>query len=283
MDERVSVVIPTYKRKASSVLKAVESVQKQTYQNIEIIVVDDNGETQLSHEIFFALKSFEDVKYIAHKENKGACWARNTGIKNSTGEYIAFLDDDDTWKEEKIEKQMNMFNSNTIGLVYCGVNYFFEREGVFEYKKAIKSNNPCRDLLIYNYIGTTSCGIVRKSAVVDVGMFDTNLRSGQDLDLWYRIAQKYDLEYVEECLVDYTVYSQNTITSNYNNRLKSNIYLKSKYADVIVKDKELVTVYNLKIAKAYFKLRNYFAAIKFILTCFCNNEISIRHMVKYIK
>lgn len=281
MKNKVSVVIPTYKRTAERLIKTIQSVLKQTYKNLEIIVVDDNGKNEYSREIVNALASFPDIIYIAHESNKGACVARNTGIVNSSGEYVAFLDDDDTWEDSKIEKQVKKFNSPNIGLVYCGIKYYYEQNGEIIYKNAIKSSNPCRDLLIHNFIGSTSCGIVKRSCAISVGMFDVNLRSGQDLDFWYRLAEKYEINYVEECLLNYTIYTSETITSNLNNRLLSNLYLKEKYYDRINKDKELLTVYNLKITKAYLKLRKYIEGVKFFNRMLWKNEISLRFSLKH--
>ncbi|KUP05096.1 hypothetical protein Q73_13505 [Bacillus coahuilensis m2-6] len=256
---------------------------KQTYQNIEIIIVDDNGESEFSKDIVSALIRYPDIKYIAHKENKGACEARNTGIINSTGDYIAFLDDDDTWEDTKIEKQILKFTNPNVGLVYCGIKYFFEYNGKELCKTAVKSPNPIKDLLIHNFIGSTSCGIVKKSCAIEVGMFDNNLKSGQDLDFWCRIAEKYEIDCVEECLLNYTLYRNETITSNYNNRLLSNLYLKEKYFNRISQDRELLTVYNLKIVKAYLKLKGYKKAIKHMSLSFSKNEISIFYALKNLK
>ena len=113
----ISVIIPTYNR-AHLIGKAVKSVLSQTYQDFEIIVVDD-GSTDNTEEI---VKSFTDYKiyYICHKHNRGASAARNTGIKASRGEYIAFLDSHDEWLPEKLDKQIKTFNSESseVGVVY---------------------------------------------------------------------------------------------------------------------------------------------------------------------
>lgn len=276
MGNKVSVVIPTYKRTGERLIKTIQSVLKQTYKNLEIIVVDDNGNPVYSKELVNALKLYPEIKYIAHKENKGACEARNTGILNSEGQFIAFLDDDDTWESNKIEKQLDKFNKPNIGLVYCGIKYYYEKNDKVEYKSAIKYDDPCRELLIHNYIGSTSCGIVRKNCAIAVGMFDKNLKSGQDLDFWYRIAEKYEVECVEECLLNYTIYTEDTITANINNRLESNLYLKEKYGSRIKHDTELITIYNLKILKAYLKLKQPIKAVKHIKKSIVERELSLK-------
>lgn len=283
MKTMVSVVIPTYKRSVDVILNTINSVLLQTYKHIEIIIVDDNGNEneEFSKPVVEKLKMIPSVKYVAHETNKGACAARNTGILESKGEYIAFLDDDDSWEETKIEKQLELFSNSNVGLVYCGIKYYFENTSKTECKPARLSLQPCRDLLINNYIGSTSCGMVRKEYAIKVGLFDTKLRSGQDLDFWYRIAQDYELKCVEECLCNYTVYTQGTITSNYKNRLSSNIYLKKKYFDEISADKELSTVYTLKITKAYLINHDFNNAVKYFMKAIFNRDISLRHTLKH--
>ena len=283
MQKRVSVVIPTYKRTGQKLINALQSVFNQSYKNIEIIVVDDNVNLEFSNDILRTISNYPEVIYLAHGNNKGACAARNTGILNASGEYIAFLDDDDAWANNKIEMQMEKFKNPRVGLVYCGIKYYYEKNKKTIYKHAVKSNNPCKDLLINNYIGSTSCGIVKKSCAIDVGMFDVNLKSGQDLDFWYRLAEKYEIDCVEDCLLYYTVYTEQTITSNYQNRLESNIYLKEKYADKINSNIELQTVYNLKILKSYLKVKRIHDAIKHIKNAVAKNELSIKYSLKYMK
>lgn len=282
MEKVVSIIIPTYLRTGEKLEQALQSVFNQTYKNLEVIVVDDNNDKKYSEDITRTLKKYPEVMYISHGINKGACAARNTGILNANGDFIAFLDDDDTWEPEKIEKQIEKFRDPRVGLVYCGIKYYYEKKNKTVYKFAKKSNQPCKDLLIKNFIGSTSCGVVRKSCAIDVGMFDTNLKSGQDLDFWFRIAEKYEIDFVKECLLNYTVYNNGTITSNFHNRLESNIYLKKKYAEIIFKDKELLTVYNLKITKAYLKLKQNTNAIKYFFTILFKREISLFYLLKYL-
>jgi len=113
----VSVIISTYNR-AHLIGRAIQSVLNQTYQDFEVIVVDD-GSTDNTEEI---VKSFNDprIRYIRHEKNKGAAAARNTGIKAARGKYIAFQDSDDEWLPEKLEKQMKVFENAPpeAGVVY---------------------------------------------------------------------------------------------------------------------------------------------------------------------
>ncbi len=135
----VSVIITTYKREPEMVLRAIDSVLVQTFHDIEIIVVDDSpADFPARKDVRAAVEMRQNenarisIRYIAHSKNKGACVARNTGLEAATGEYIAYLDDDDEWLPEKIEKQMQVMQKSNAGLVYCGNTVKNDRTGIWE-------------------------------------------------------------------------------------------------------------------------------------------------------
>jgi len=140
----VSVVIPTYGR-SHLLERAIGSVLSQTYDNLEIIVVDDNDSTS-EHRIHTenVLQIYlenDQITYLKHKKNSGGSVARNTGIKASSGEYVALLDDDDEWFPEKIEKQITYFKSlvKNVGVIYC--SYILEEyDGDKEYIRSEKGD-----------------------------------------------------------------------------------------------------------------------------------------------
>lgn len=192
----VSVVIPTYKR-PGMLGRAIDSVLNQSYQNIEIIVVDDNNSGDVSRkdtEVFMEdrYNNQPKVTYLKHEKNKGGSAARNTGITNSNGEYISFLDDDDEYYETKIEKQVAKFlevTSNNIGVVYCGFN-FFDENGNLVNKKAtyIKGcTNVLRKHLISSIIGTPGL-MIRKEILSKFGTFK-DLICGQEYELILRLLR----------------------------------------------------------------------------------------------
>ena len=119
----VSVIIPTYKR-SKYIARTIESVLSQTYNNIEIIVVDDNnGEDEYRAKTRATIKKYIEsgkIKYICHDRNMGGCAARNTGLKESSGDYVCYLDDDDFLYKEKIKEQVNFLEKHKeIDIVYC--------------------------------------------------------------------------------------------------------------------------------------------------------------------
>ncbi|OAI88721.1 hypothetical protein AYO36_00865 [Exiguobacterium sp. KKBO11] len=283
MDNLVSVVIPTYKRYGEILENAIKSVLEQSYNLIEIIVVDDNIDYSYTKSIKEMLKKYPSIKYISYEGNKGACFARNEGIIHSNGKFCAFLDDDDEWYTEKITKQMEKFVNDSIALVYCGINYYYQKDDLNKEIYAEKKINPVKELLHKNYIGSTSCGIVRKSSALKVGLFDVNLKSGQDLDFWIRLALEYEIECVKECLIKYTLYENDSITSNVKNRLESNIYLYKKYRKIIEKDSILSSTFILKIFKSYWINNKKTKAFVFFAKSYLNKEITVVSSVKIIK
>lgn len=280
MDQLVSVIIPTYKRYGETLEDAIKSVLEQSYKKIEIIVVDDNDNDVFTKSIIKLLDKYRMVKYVSYEGNKGACFARNEGIHNSDGELCAFLDDDDEWYSEKIEKQVEKFRNDSVALVYCGIHYYYEKQDKYRKAYGVIKSNPVKELLYENYIGSTSCGMVRKSSAIAVGLFDTNLKSGQDLDFWIRLAQNYEIDCVTECLIKYTLYENDSITSNVKNRLISNLYLFSKYKEIIKKDEMLSTTYVLKIFKSYLINKKIFIGASFGVKSFIKREISINGIIK---
>ncbi|MEO8256955.1 MAG: glycosyltransferase family 2 protein [Acidobacteriota bacterium] len=196
---KVSVVIPVFNR-PMAVRRAIESVLAQTCQDFEIIVVDD-GSTDTTTA---AVEAIADprITLIRHERNRGGSAARNTGIRASSADYVAFLDSDDEWLPAKLERQLEVFerSGDRLGLVYTGVERIFP-DGSVSRIIARPHVNLARALLAENVVGETSLGMVRRSALAAVGGFDESLPSCQDLDLWLRICERFSAEVVPDPLV----------------------------------------------------------------------------------
>ena len=213
----VTAVITTHCRESDIVSRALESVMDQTYEDMEIILVDDSPSSYEKRDEIKSLaeQARKKVTYIPHEKCMGACAARNTGISHAKGEYIAFLDDDDEWLPTKIEKQIEMFSSKEVGFVYCRYKVIDTVNNTARTsKKQIERGNIFKYLICENMVGSTSFPLIRKSALEEIGGFDTELQSAQDLDVWLRISEKYDAEYVDEELGIYYFHSSDQITSN---------------------------------------------------------------------
>ncbi|HXZ94924.1 MAG TPA: glycosyltransferase, partial [Dehalococcoidia bacterium] len=200
-DTSLSVIIPTYNR-AETVGRAIQSVLDQTYQDFEIVVVDD-GSKDNTEEV---VKSFNDkrVKYIKHERNEGVAAARNTGIKATRRKYIAFQDSDDEWLPEKLEKQMVCFRtaSSNIGVVYTA---FLRVEGdkktYVPSPEVIQKEGDIYDSLLRGNFVATPAAVVKRECFAKVGMFDEDIPCLEDWELWLRISKHYHFRCIDEPLV----------------------------------------------------------------------------------
>jgi len=190
----VSVIIPTY-NSGRFIAEAIQSVLEQSYQNHQIIVVDD-GSTDTTREV---LKKFRHhIKYV-YQMNLGPSAARNAGIKIAKGDYICFLDADDLWTANKLEAQMAFMTSHPeIGLFFSDFEEFngektlrksfLKTKSLYsEIISKIPIENAFNKLLLVNFIPTSTV-MVRKHCFLKVGLFDESLRSVEDRDMWLRIA-----------------------------------------------------------------------------------------------
>ena len=228
----VSVIIPTYNR-ANLVDKAIKSVLSQTYQDFEIIVIDD-GSTDNTEEI---IRGFKDkrVKYIKkYKKNRGISATRNIGIKVARGKYIASLDSDDEWLPDKLDKQIKILQDGPpeLGVVYSNSCYIDESgKNMNKLPKPKKLEGYIyEDLLGGNYVGTPSTVLIRKECFQQVGLFDDLLNAQADWDMWIRIAKYYRFALIKTPLVRYRLHS-NQLSKNLGVKIISANRILVKYAN----------------------------------------------------
>lgn len=193
-NELVSVVVTTYKRSKAMLKECLTSVEDQTYRPIEIILVDDNPpDAPEKREAAELAKQYDNVTLIVHEKNTGAQKSRNDGIRAARGAYVAFLDDDDIWLKEKLEKQIPLFDDPQVGLVYCRG---YQTAGDLSdhstpYSRFFRPECTHRSLLAFDDIGTTSQAVIRKSCFDQVGDFDERLPARQDYEMWLRLSSRY--------------------------------------------------------------------------------------------
>ena len=239
MSELVSVIITTYKREPVMFLRALDSVLLQTYKNIEVIIVDDSPSDYFYRGEIAAIvdeKSAQghNIQYFPHERNMGACAARNTGMLLSKGLYIAFLDDDDEWLPEKIEKQMNVIKNTGASLVYCG--FYYQNDDTNKKEKIklkVRRGNIFKELLYSNFIDSTSIPLIRLDRLKQIGGFDLLMESAQDYDVWLRIAKDNTIDCVEEPLVIYHEHKGEQITRNPIKKINGLERINRKYSQYI--------------------------------------------------
>lgn len=236
---KVSVIITTYGRDIKIVNEAVESADNQTFDNLEVLIIDDNGygtEKQLDNQKFFSESGYRRVRYLANKKNEGVQFSRNRGILESEGEFVAFLDDDDVWFKDKIEKQIKLMQgTENCGMVFCD-GYYMLNDGEVTTKKdhnpdAFKQEITHRMLLMNDYIGTTSQALIKKDALAKGGLFDINLPARQDYEMWLRISKNYTLAGVNEPLYYYRIHEGVQISKSSNKAYIGLSVILRKYAD----------------------------------------------------
>jgi glycosyltransferase involved in cell wall biosynthesis len=240
---QVSVIIPTRNR-AHFLRTAIASVLNQTFQHFELVVVDD-ASSDNTREIVAAFQD-QRIKYFRHGINKGGSAARNTGILNSSGEYIAFLDDDDEWLPEKLAKQIEVLRSSDlkVGAVYTGYLDIEAASGrVIGQQIPSRRGNLSAHLLAENCVGSASSVLMKRDCFDRVGLFDEDLPCSQDYDLWIRVAKEYFFECVQLPLFKYSVH-ENKISTDADARYRGLNIIKEKYRSSPLSKKYYTKVYN---------------------------------------
>ena len=198
----VTVVIPNYNC-ARFLPAALDTVLAQTYPNVEVIVVDD-GSKDDSIEV---LKPYEPRIRVIRQKNQGVSAARNQGIEASRGELVAFLDADDEWHPEKLEKQVALFLARpSVGLVHCAIEYIDESGKSLGINTTGRRGSVLREIALLQgtvVLAGGSTAIVRRECFDKAGLFDRELSTAADWDMWRRVACHYDIDVVPAPLMRY--------------------------------------------------------------------------------
>jgi glycosyltransferase involved in cell wall biosynthesis len=211
--------------------KSIESVLAQTYENWELIIVND-GSTDLTEEIVIKFQNLTNkVKYF-YKVNGGQVKATNFGILKSNGVYVAFLDSDDLWERDKLNKQVNFISKNkNIDFLYAKYNSIDENGNLLSTNNSHDSLNHHEDLLKRCFIGRLTV-MVKKSILVELDLFDEFLHSTDDWDMWIRISKKFQLSFLDEVVASYRIHPQSMSKNSYNQLLNvSKVYAKHVFSN----------------------------------------------------
>jgi glycosyltransferase involved in cell wall biosynthesis len=233
----VSVVIPTYNR-AHIIGRAISSALAQTFQEWELLVVDD-GSTDSTEEMVRRVQDLR-VRYLRHDTRRGASAARNTGIRAARGEYVAFLDSDDEWLPKKLETQVEVFRRgpDVLGVVCTG---WLSNASDGE----VKRHMPSGAGRIYHRVlrgaarvtNTTSTLMCRRNVLVAVGGFDEALPALQDHDLWFKLSHVCEVDCLSEALAVYHTDDSSRISASPERVLEGHRLLLEKYATEFQRDR----------------------------------------------
>ena len=193
MSPHVSVIVPIF-NSAKTIKRALDSVVAQSYSNLEVIVVDDGSSDQSANLV--EQIGIKDVKVIKHSQNRGAAAARNSGIKVARGNWIAFLDSDDTWKPEKLRRQIETLEaSGASRRLACATGYVLHRKNqVLTVRLDLSPEKFRHDILFGCTISPGTTLLVDRRTFDEIGFFDENLRRLEDWDWLLRFSLRQDCD-----------------------------------------------------------------------------------------
>lgn len=261
----VSVIITTY-HGCDTIARAIESVIKQTYKNIEIIVVDDNGlgsDDQIMTQKI--VERYSGVVYIPHKVNINGSAARNTGIKAARGYFIELLDDDDEFLPEKTEKQVTKMIKSGAHVCYTGLKVVFQ-SGVTRDVISRSEGNIFSDIILRRVEAPTSVLMFTRDAAIRINCFDDSFRRHQDWEFLDRLSYKNNIVCVGEiCLIRHIV--DRNVAKNMKQYVEQRMYYLKRQEPYISKlstenQKEFYYNHYSEIMRNYVKSREFISAIK---------------------
>lgn len=201
----VTAVVTTYQR-FDDAKRAIQSVVAQTYQPLEILVVEDGANSGI--EAWLKSQSLTQVRYICHASNRGLAGARNTGWREANGEYVAYLDDDDVWKSQRIERQVALLRALTesererVAVITCATEMHFPHNGRVSVRMPRNDGNLRQAIMRTGPSTPSSSFLFRRNTLERVGGFDETLSSSIDHDIWMTLAAAdYETRFVPEALV----------------------------------------------------------------------------------
>lgn len=232
----ISVIITTYKR-PGFIKSAIENCIHQSYDNVELIIVDDNGvDTSCQLDTEEAIKEYNvlsNVSYYPLDKNRGACYARNFGVEKSNGDYIAFFDDDDEWTNTKLELQYNALSKtdDKTGMVLAGQRLINGKTNqVYSSSTYTEFDKRASDLLLnFGCSFATPNPLIRKSAFKAIGGFKEELKSSQDLEFGIRMSLQFKIISIEDFCLTSIVHSGTRISTNHAGKIQGFKYILSNY------------------------------------------------------
>lgn len=286
---KVSVILPVYNG-GKFIAETIESMLSQTIKDFEVLVVDD-GSTDDSKEIIqkYISNSNREIRYF-YQENKGIAAARNKGIKESNGKYIAFLDQDDLWLPEKLERQVKYLEENPdTALVYTDSIRFGDCSNAW--KLTPYEGKVFLQLINGNFISALTV-VVRREVFKKVGCFDEdrNLMGCDDYDMWLRIASIYKIGYINEKLARWRAHSKGYTYAQSTKMNRAAIAVLEKNFRLFKFHKIRITDFRRKILSPiyfglgwiYFNNRDFKTARQVFTTAIKYNPLSFKYIAYYI-
>jgi glycosyltransferase involved in cell wall biosynthesis len=276
----VSVIIPTYNR-AHLIGRAIESVLNQTYQDFELIIVDDASTDNTEYLIKEFQQKDKRISYSKHDRNKGGSAARNTGIKTSKGQYIAFQDSDDEWLPGKLEKQMEILEkaSQEVGVIYTAFwRVKGDKKQYIPSEKVLKKEGDIHNELLKGNFITTQSIVVRKDCLEKVGYFDENLPRLQDWELVLRLSEKYIFKFIDEPLLS-SYYNDESISADNNALINALEIILTKHHSYFIQHKKILAIHYFKLGINLCINSNFEKGKQYLLKALKYNPIKLRYFI----
>ncbi|TRO83359.1 glycosyltransferase family 2 protein [Desulfuromonas acetexigens] len=278
MPDLISVIIPTFNRE-KTISRAIESVYSQEYKNIELIIVDDFSKDNTFTIVTDLQKKFQNLKYLVNQRSKGACGARNTGILNSNGKYVAFLDSDDEWLPSHLSLRHAILSKKDVNVVFGdfyivddaskkNIGVFFENKRTLRELPSIRENDVVYiessiaiPLIQENFFHLGTIMLPRSLAAEN--LFREDIVYAEDRDFGIRLSLSHGIKFAYITVVTYCLYKHgdSLTTDNYENDIK-------KWNDLILlfdgyrKSNQFNSSENRKIAKELKKIHHTVAICK---------------------
>lgn len=244
--ELVSIIMPAYNAE-KNIKESITSIIKQTYKNWELIVIDDGSTDKTIQSIEEMASQEKRIRFYKNEENCGVSSTRNKGISIANGSWIAFLDSDDMWKKEKLEKQLKFADEKKVGFVFTGASYINENgiayKGIFNVPEQVNY----RKLKVHNVISCSSV-LIQNRYLKELKMEKDDLH--EDYLLWLKILKKYQIyaNGLDEPLLTY--------------RLSTNSKSGNKFKSIIMTYKVFRSVGINTIGSIYYTFRHLFNSLK---------------------
>lgn len=271
----VSVIIPTYNR-GHVIRESIESVLQQTFSDFELIIVDD-GSVDNTQKIIEEIQD-DRISFIQLKKNAGACHARNVGVNNARGKYIAFQDSDDIWYLDKLEKQVAFLLKNKADMVFCQMISQNGKKETMYPPKGYRNVEINKREILKNFLGSTQTFLIRKECF-DTIWFDENLPRYQDWEFLIQATSSYKVMYQAESLVVQRLGSD-SISTNPRKGFSALQYILNKYKDDY--EKCLEGKANVLSYQATFMIQMNEKADGLLMESLKMNPLSLKHWLKFI-
>jgi glycosyltransferase involved in cell wall biosynthesis len=261
----ISVVLPTYNR-PKLLKKAVDSVLRQTYTDFELIIVDDASDIPVFE---IVKKAYNDnrIEIYRNEQNKGVSYCRNLGADLAEGEFLAFIDDDDRWKEGKLQKQIDKFSdlNEEYAAIYTGNERVKDNE-VLKTRIPEQSGDVYPEILEEFFIFPFTSLMIKEEPFFEIGGFDLDMNRGEDWDLIIRLSAKYKIAAIKQVLVERGFHGDNiSQEKEHNYKARQAIWDKhhDRYTNTNIRNRFLSELY-LEKGKLHLSNNNRKKALKFL-------------------